>query len=331
MYTDEELELAIQEGIFTGDAVDVFRQFVAARRDLPAADEEHFRLITGFNDVFVVIASVLLLVSSVTVANIVHPAFAMFLMAAISWGLAEFFVRKRKMALPAIVLLLAFTGGVFVGVVKLFAETSTPVWLLAAIGAALGTGLHWRRFKVPVTVAAGTAASIGAVIFAVLSVYPNAKDWVLSLMLLSGLAVFTLAMYWDVADPNRTSYKADVAFWLHLLSAPLIIHPVFATLGIFEGSDSTVNIIVVILLYLLMTALSLIIDRRAFMVSALAYVLYALSTLLEAYGFVGESFAITGVVIGFALLLLSGFWHKARGQLILLLPQAIQSRVPLGH
>ena len=30
-----------------------------------------------------------------------------------SWGLAEYFTRQRRMALPSIVLLLAFVGGVF--------------------------------------------------------------------------------------------------------------------------------------------------------------------------------------------------------------------------
>ena len=33
--------------------------------------------------------------------------------AATAWGLAEFFTRKRRMALPSIILLLAFVGGVF--------------------------------------------------------------------------------------------------------------------------------------------------------------------------------------------------------------------------
>ena len=79
----------------------------------------------------------------------------------------------------------------------------------------------------------------------------------------------------------------------------------------------------------MLTVVSLIIDRRAFMVSSLIYVLVALTELLDTYGLVGDSFAYVGVVIGFSLLLLSGFWHKSRRILTAQLPASWQSRVPL--
>lgn len=66
-----------------------------------------------------------------------------------------------------------------------------------------------------------------------------------------------------------------------------------------------------------MTSISIVVDRRAFMVSSLIYVLYAISNILEAYGVVGYSFAVTGVCIGAALLLLPAFWHPVRGKLVI--------------
>ena len=38
------------------------RTHAAARHAMPPGDEEHFRLITGFNDIFVTIAAVMILV-----------------------------------------------------------------------------------------------------------------------------------------------------------------------------------------------------------------------------------------------------------------------------
>jgi hypothetical protein len=85
---------------------------------------------------------------------------------------------------------------------------------------------------------------------------------------------------------------------------------------------------IVLALYLVLTIISLVIDRRAFMVSSLIYVLAALTQLLDIYGLAGDSFAYVGVVIGFSLLLLSGFWHKARRGLVQSLPARLQAKVP---
>jgi hypothetical protein len=135
-------------------------------------------------------------------------------------------------------------------------------------------------------------------------------------------------MYWDASDRDRVTRRSDVAFWLHLLSAPLIIHPVFSNLGVLEGQESMGSMAVILSLYLLMTFISVAIDRRAFMVSSLMYVIYAISTLLEAYGAVGNSFSVTGVFIGAALLLLSAFWHSTRARVVELLPSSVQKYLP---
>jgi hypothetical protein len=34
------------------------------------------------------------------------------------------------------------------------------------------------------------------------------------------------------------TYKSDVAFWLHLASAPLITHPIFGMLGVLDGNET---------------------------------------------------------------------------------------------
>ncbi|MEH6551931.1 MAG: hypothetical protein V7711_07145 [Pseudomonadales bacterium] len=328
MYTDEDLNTAIDKGIFTANAVEEFRIDYTATKNMSVVDEENFRLIGGFNDIFVVIACLILLFSASQVVGAFNETLASFLGVAISWGLAEFFVRKRKMSLPAIVLLLAFVTQVFYAILGLFETPSEMSIALATAATAAAAWFHWRRFRVPITIAAGAAAVTACIVASILYMFPVTTQWVLPLILLGGILVFCLAMYWDTADRERTGYQSDVAFWLHLLSAPLIVHPVFSSLGILDGTESVFSIAIVIALYGFMTLISVVIDRRAFMVSSLVYVLYAFSNLLEVYGVIGYNFAVTGVCISVSLLLLTAFWHKARVLLVMQMPAAIQQRVP---
>lgn len=328
MYTDEDLENAVEEGIFSQHAIQTFRTFIASRNATQAVDEENFKLIASFNDIFVVIACALLLFSAAWVSYDIHAAVSNLTIAILSWLLAEFFVRKRKMALPGIVLLMTFVGGVFAFVESLSDSPSELSLMLSGAIASLAAWFHWRRFKVPVTVAAGTASAIVFILAILAYVFPGLKDHMQYPIFLSGLLTFIIAMAWDAADIRRVSGRSDVAFWLHLLSAPLIVHPVFSNLGILQGNESMLNIVVVVVLYVFLSGVSVIIDRRAFMVSSLAYVLYALTQLFNMYGFASDGFAYVGLIIGFSLLLLSGFWHKARSHLYAWLPSAIQERVP---
>jgi hypothetical protein len=71
------------------------------------------------------------------------------------------------------------------------------------------------------------------------------------------------------------------------------------------------------------------IDRRALLVSALAYVLYALNAMFREFGAVELNVALTALVIGSALLLLSAFWHQARSMVVRPLPDGLKARLPL--
>lgn len=329
MYTDEDLQQAVDKEIFSPTSVEKFRTYIHQRDNTHVADEEGFKLITSFNDIFVVIACLLLLLSAAWVVQGISAPLALAVVALLSWGLAEFFVLRRKMALPAIVLLNTFVGSVFAGIVLLVGFPDEKAFMVAGFVATLAAWLHWRRFHVPITVAAGAATAVAFVLATLVLTFPSLKAYLNTMMFFGGIVMFMLAMRWDMADLRRVSGKSDVAFWLHLAAAPLIVHPVFSNLGIFEGSQTPLDLVLVLGLYLVLTLVSLIIDRRAFMVSSLIYVLVALTELLDTYGLVGDSFAYVGVVIGFSLLLLSGFWHKARSVLVEQLPAQWQARVPV--
>jgi hypothetical protein len=168
-----------------------------------------------------------------------------------------------------------------------------------------------------------------ALLVSVLGTDANVRIVVLTATLLLGVAVFLFAMRWDSSDQARVTRRSDVAFWLHLLAAPMIVHPVFTLLGLNDGRATIGEGLVVVLLYVVLAIAALAIDRRALLVSALAYVLYALTELFKQIGAVELSVALTALVIGSALLMLSAYWHQARRLVVVRLPQALQSRLPL--
>ena len=352
MYSETDLETAVAAGALTPGAAQAFRDHVAAERHTPAVDEEHFRLLTGFNDIFVAIAAAILLFAIAWIGSEIPPRidgegpspWAGLFVAGAAWGLAEFFTRKRRMALPSILLLLAFVGGVF-GAAALalgFAVGESAIQanerLIAIIGAAAAAiaaasaWLHWRRFRVPITVAAGALAVVGllmGLLAYAIGDTPNLSDLLLGFSLALGVAVFLFAMWWDSSDPKRETRRSDVAFWLHLLAAPLIVHPVFSLLGLTDGDANIAEAVIVLGVYVLLGLTALAIDRRALLVSALAYVLFALSALFRQFGAVELNVALTAFVIGSALLLLSAFWHNARRAVVRPLPEGLKAKLPV--
>lgn len=328
MYTDEDLDTAVNQGIFSTEAVSQFREHMLSSTATPVVDEENFRLLTGFNDIFVVIASGLLLFSAAWFASTFNPVFGPITLAIFSWGLAEFFVRKRKMALPAIMLLISFLAGVAMAPITFAGMPNGLTMIVAMLLTSIFTWLHWKRFRVPITIAAGATAIAAIVLTTGISTYPILKDWLTPLLFISGLCLFLIAMVWDASDTTRQTRNSDVAFWLHLIAAPLMVHPIFSMLGILDSNQTIFSLVLVLVLYVFLTMISLAVDRRAIMVSSLGYVLYAFYALFHTYGFVSYSFALTGICMGASLLLLSAFWHPSRKRVIGFTPQFIKTHLP---
>src|SRR3546814_78843 len=119
MFTEDDLRQAVVSGAISAEAAEALRNSVRGSRDAPATDEENFRLINSFNDIFVTIAAILLLVAMGGIGQVFTPALdgpppvSGLLIAGAARGMAEYFTRVRRMALPSTVLLLAFVGGLF--------------------------------------------------------------------------------------------------------------------------------------------------------------------------------------------------------------------------
>jgi len=277
--------------------------------------------------------------------------------AAASWMMAEYFTRTRRMALPSILLVATFAGalGVFgftlTGIVLSAGSELTPYGMFAPVGgaasrfasmasgafligflfSATGALVHWRRFHVPVTVALLSSSALSAMIALGTVVFPDLIAWHAPLTLICGLLLFAVALRWDASDVERRTRRSDVAFWLHLVAAPLMVRPMFEMLGLTSGGDTTlepVKALLAIGCYAALAAVALVIDRRALLLSALIYVLYAISSLLALTGLVTAAFAVTGLVIGTTLLLLSVWWRGLRTPLVRALPAWIRANVP---
>jgi hypothetical protein len=323
----------------------------------PTVDEEQFRLLTGFNDIFVSIAAAILLFSVAWIGQRIGEGLGLSIetdgpspigplaVALTAWGLALFFTAKRRMALPSIILLLAFVGGVFATVAFSVALAIGPDQLdnneaiagvLAAVAAAAAAGaacLHWRRFRVPITIAAGALSVAGIALALLVSLLgenvETSRDLILGFVLALGIGTFLFAMWWDGSDRARVTRRSDVAFWLHLLAAPMIVHPIFTLLGLNDGDATIGEGLVVVLLYIVIGITALAIDRRALLVSALAYVLWALSDMFERFGAVELNVALTAFIIGGSLLLLSAFWAQARATVVGPMPEGLRERLPI--
>lgn len=318
-------------------------------RQTPSADEEQFRLITSFNDIFVAIAGILVLVGAGWLGGGIWPPLGGVAVAAAAWGMAEFFTRQRRMAFPSIIFFLAFVGGVYAfgmfGALKWFGvagfsfSASSRDFLIAqSVGAALVVGacwVHWQRFMVPITVAAGVAA-IARLAFTLVATaaYPYIGRWMLLLVLGAGVVVFGYAMTWDMADRERKTRKSDVAFWLHLAASPMIVHPIFVLMGVtmgMSGDNAVVIALLAIVIYAILAVIALIVDRRAILVSALAYVLAAAIYLVSQIGSSSLSFALAIIIIGSSLLMLSAFWQTMRKRVLPLLPETLRNRMPVTN
>jgi hypothetical protein len=251
------------------------------------------------------------------------------------------------MALPSILLLLTFVFGVLATAGFALVMGAGPdavnnnpqlggvIGAISAAIAAAAAWLHWKRFRVPITVAAGAASVAGiAVALLVAALGPSAQqsqNLILGFVLFLGIGTFLFAMWWDGSDRARLTRRADVAFWLHLLAAPMIVHPIFTLLGLNNNTATIGEGFVAVLLYVVLGLTALAVDRRALLVSALAYVLFALNALFREFGAVEPNVALTALVIGSALLMLSAFWSQARAAVVGPLPEALRERLPLVH
>lgn len=361
MIPDGVLDLGVEKGLITRGQALALRSLAreAAARGAGArettegrpepVDEEKLRFVSGFADIFVTLGLILFLGSASYLANreLAGPWPAA-IVAACAWALAEFFSRVRRMALPSIVLLVAFAAAGFGVIAHLvgrdgMAGSSYLGWLgtllrpdrdpaavaVAALGTAALAGLHYARFRVPITIAAGVGALALTCVALVASAVPDLPErWLNPLLFGIGLAIFALAMRFDLRDPERRTRRTDIAFWLHLLASPLIVHSLFRIIGAGRGQIEAGSAVLVLLVFAGLAVVAVLVDRRALLVSGLVYAGVAFASLIRRVGIVDTSLPYTLLALGALVLLLSAGWQPLRRLVLGLVPDGLAARLP---
>ncbi len=330
-----------------GGAGTARNNIIAPRDDEPARpkDDEDLKFVGGFGDILVTIGLGLFLGALAYFAGKSggDSSLAASLMTGIAtWILAEYFTRKRRMALPSIVMLLIFIYCCFIFFASLFSYDivggmfrtidraySGRRWVASSelIAPCLATAvlavIYYWRFRVPVAVAGAAAVLGGAVVSLISAISPEfAIHYARYITLFYGLVVFALAMRFDMSDTLRRTRRTDIAFWLHLLAAPLIVHPTLDPLA--SGKTLTgEQAVLIIAVFLSLGIVAIVIDRRALIASGLIYAGISFAALIKGTGlasFASESVPVTLITLGGFILLISAGWHPVRRVILGWLP-----------
>lgn len=366
-----DLDAAVAEGVVTRAQADALRELARRRereRAIELGHEERFRFMRGFNDVFFAIGVVLFIAGLAYFVG--RSPLGGLVVAAVVWGLSEILVQHLRLVLPGILLAVAFVGGVTLGVpvegwfgVEYFqargAQAPGAQGLLDTLGSQPGVALvvalkgliaaaaaagYYFRFRLPFALLLLAASLVMVVLAAASKVLPAAWIWDPVTLLVCALGVFAAAMAFDISDRERLTLRADNAFWLHLLAAPLIVHSLIWLMtpllsaqpasvpGPYWLNMSSALAIGIVVIFAALAVVAIVIDRRALLVSGLAYlgtaIGYAIGGGTAASGRVPLAVAGTLTLLGALVLVLGVGWVPLRQRLVARFSTPIANRLP---
>ncbi len=355
MPTSDELNAAVEAGVIGQDDADRLTAFLVHHRAAGPArtysgaddDAESARFVRGFHDIFLSIGVILLILGVGYSTNILAGGLWSFTVSAAAWALAEYFAKQKRLTLPSIVLSVAFgiasgfaigllinSAGAITSAANPSGEGDVQTSVIASgIGAFIASLIFYLRFRLPFTLAQ-IVAVIAYTLAATFGIdgTGEARNYSSPVFLILGVAVFLLAVRFDLKDPDRNTILADNAFWLHLTAAPLIVHVGVGAVW-WEGvSNLTVaDALTIMALIAAVAFIALLIDRRAMLVAGLFYFGAALFVLIRNTAIAdGSVFAITLLILGAALLLLGIGWRSARHFILTkLTPPAFARQLPI--
>lgn len=337
---DVDLDAAATAGIVTSDQAIALRAFVSERQRHRAAllsHEERFRFMNGFNDFFFAVGIVLFACGLGFFALLSPPMHL--IAAAIIWALAELLVARMRLVLPGILLACFFVSFIILalvittGVVGGFSYENQIFGYLNMLVGALAAAFFYLRFRLPFAL----LLFAGCLVFMIRSLayllWPDAAAPInSSILLCCGLLVFAAAMVFDISDRERVTRRADCAFWLHLLAAPLIVHSLVTLVSPNIYLMMTTPVAVTIMaIFAVLTLVAVVIDRRALLVSALIYIGIVIAYGIRAVGAGSDQsfvLSLTLLIVGSVVLVIGVGWQPLRRVLLPLLPASFRDRLP---
>jgi hypothetical protein len=339
------------------------------------ADEENLRLIGGGNDLFVTVGTILLTAGFYFVLTTVLVGQTLLiaaLLAVFAWVVAEVITRQHRMKLSSTVLALLFTAAIVVSLALIVDDRykirmPDSIWQLLALrdqvsaagylllgGVIIAAILYFWRFKVPIL--AGVIAiaitllaflqtalllydgvTTGTVAAPRLEDVPELMRAALYMPLICGMAVFATAVALDLHDRERRTVWSDCAFWLHVVSAPMLVHPLFimatgqdVVLGHIEPDANATVMLALLIIGFVYVALA--IDRRSLLVPTLAYfgslgIYYLVNSAANTTGV--PPFALILLVVGALIITFGAGWQHIRRLIIgRTLPTSLLNKLP---
>jgi len=350
MLDQTHLDQAVARGVITAsqaDALIALARGPAQASPAPAAipydrfaggAEERFRIANGFNEVFIALGCIFLAVGIMTsfswkggagslLPNLNEMALWSAGYLAGLWLLSEYLTGHRRMLAPSIVLVIAMCllAPVVVGPVafaNLTADSMTAYqprnltlrFLVLPASVIAVAGLHYLRFGFPFSLfpLAISLNGILAVLLALAAPDVFAQSWRV-VMLLFGIATFFVALGFDLSDPQRQTNRSDGGFWLHMIAAPLIVHPLMPSA--YQNAGGVLTAFAALL------AIAILIDRRAILMASLVYVMAAVGYLVSQRGIgAAQAVFLIPVIIGVGIIALGSGWQAIRRLVWLAIP-----------
>ncbi len=353
MSTSDQLEEAVLRGIIQPDQAKALRELAeqkpAARNSkaaLDAEDDEGFRFISGFNDIFLAFGVVMLLYG-LSLSQLGTGITGHALAVVVLWVLAEIFAGRLKRTLPSMIVAAAFTwhilaiASLYMFNQELYDLEAVVDWsdrsavlplMIIGIGAVL---LFYARFKLPFSLFPIGLQVIAIVVLEVtLLLGQETINLAIPMLLATGLILFAIAMWFDTSDRMRLNRLSDNAFWLHLLASPLTVHSIMWQSAIWTVGRERANSLnalreiapmlaaTVLGIFLVVMVVALIIDRRAMLVSSLIYVSVAITWIISQQGSIFSAASFTPILIGTAVIALGVGWRRLRRLIFAILPIA---------
>lgn len=345
------LEKAVSLGIITNEQMEqLLALFVDEVPDQPRdyGEDERFRLISGFNDIFLALGVTLFGVGLYGgVAAFGGLLYGSIFGAVAMWLLSELFAARLRLTLPSIAAAVGFCGfvvlAVFTQVMSCQFEAGSgqlcprfedgPIRLALAVtcsGVAAAL-LYYIRFRLPFSLFL-LAIALYVTIFVWISrqFEFEALGSVMQLMTFAfGWLVFFGAMGFDISDRERITRRSDAGFWLHLAAAPLIVHSVMFELAFSRGADPGLSYLAVMAVFVILMVLALMVDRRAILVATLTYVGTVVAYVINKFGSGEDSLYFTLIALGVSVIVLGVGWRPLRRMVVGFLPNGLVSLLPV--
>lgn len=361
--TSEDIRAAVASGVLS-EAQAARLEILAEQRHGYRAhmqdEDEPFELFRGFSEIFVTVGLVILFAGLLAMLGPLYALGSVTLLpvaaAVLAWISAEYFTRRRRMALPSSFLSIAFglatlilsalsqnlEGAIISAAVFEPQREALPLRALTVFAIALAAMIVWYlRFRIPFSMLVMGIAGLG-VVFSIASFFDpslllNLRNPIKMLFdlgdssnaalatLAFGTLAFLIAMMFDMRDPHRVSRISRSAFWLHVLAAPAIVNTMAFTTWSLGGQQGLILTAATLFVF---TLLAIIIDRRSFLTAGLIYFAFLLNRVIVADSSVWATI-YTLLILGASVTFIGTFWTQIRATLMRILPNfPLKNRLP---